>query len=121
MPAHTVLAVARTRDDLDAEILGALSHPLRLSVMRAATDEISPKKLADAFGESVQLVSYHVRILRDAGLLELTRTEPRRGAVEHFYSASSDAATRLDELGNAMTSLAKAVRKPPRSPSRKKR
>jgi hypothetical protein len=26
-----------------------------------------------------------VRILRDAGCAELVRTEPRRGAVEHFY------------------------------------
>jgi DNA-binding transcriptional ArsR family regulator len=107
-------------EELDPALLAALAHPLRLSIMRAATEEISPKKLADRLKGSVQLISYHVRILRDAGLLELKRTEPRRGAIEHFYSASPGAATRLDELAKAMTSLAKAVGKPPRSASRKK-
>jgi hypothetical protein len=29
-----------------------------------------------------------VRLLRDLGYLELTRTEPRRGAVAHFYRAT---------------------------------
>jgi hypothetical protein len=30
-----------------------------------------------------------VRVLRDAGCVELVRTEPRRGAIEHFYRASA--------------------------------
>jgi hypothetical protein len=30
-------------------------------------------------------VSYHVRILARLGLIELVRTTPRRGAVEHHY------------------------------------
>ena len=32
-------------------------------------------------------VSYHIRLLADLGAIELVRTEPRRGALEHFYRA----------------------------------
>jgi hypothetical protein len=32
-------------------------------------------------------VSYHVKTLDDLGAIELVRTEPRRGAVEHYYRA----------------------------------
>jgi DNA-binding transcriptional ArsR family regulator len=45
----------------------------------------SPSELADALGEPLGNVSYHVRILRELDCLELVRTEPRRGALEHFY------------------------------------
>jgi hypothetical protein len=47
----------------------------------------SPSELADALGEPLGNVSYHVRILRELDCLELVRTEPRRGALEHFYRA----------------------------------
>jgi hypothetical protein len=33
-------------------------------------------------------ISYHVRILRELDCVELIRTEPRRGALAHFYRAT---------------------------------
>lgn len=45
----------------------------------------SPKEIAHAIGLPLPNTSYHVKILRDAGLIVLDRTEPRRGALEHFY------------------------------------
>jgi hypothetical protein len=48
----------------------------------------SPSELADALGEPLGNVSYHVRILRELDCLELVRTETRRGALEHFYRAT---------------------------------
>jgi DNA-binding transcriptional ArsR family regulator len=45
----------------------------------------SPKEIASAIGLPLPNISYHVKILREAGLITLDRTEPRRGAVEHFY------------------------------------
>jgi DNA-binding transcriptional ArsR family regulator len=45
----------------------------------------SPRELAEAFGEPLGRVSHHVRSLAEAGHIELVRTRPRRGAVEHFY------------------------------------
>lgn len=41
--------------------------------------------------EGLSQVSYHIKVLKDYKLIELTRTEPRRGAVEHFYRATERA------------------------------
>lgn len=77
---------------LDPVLLSALGHVLRQHIMLAAIQqgEVSPAGLARAFEEPVSQVSYHVGVLSQegVGLLELTRTEPRRGAVEHFYRAN---------------------------------
>ena len=48
----------------------------------------SPNELARELGEPLGRVSYHVRTLADIGAIELVGTEPRRGAVEHFYRAA---------------------------------
>jgi len=48
----------------------------------------SPRELATAFGEPLGRVSHHVRQLAATGHIELVRTRPRRGAVEHFYRAT---------------------------------
>ena len=46
-------------------------------------------------GAPLGVVSYHVRMLRDYDCVELVRTEPRRGALQHFYRAT--ARPNLDE------------------------
>jgi DNA-binding transcriptional ArsR family regulator len=90
----------------DPDIFGALAHPIRLTIMRSAGRPFSPKDMADKLGDvSLQLVSYHVRILRDAGLLHLTGTEPRRGALQHYYQASPDASARLASVGKTIAKL----------------
>jgi hypothetical protein len=38
-------------------------------------------------GIHLSKISYHIKQLLDFELIELTKTEPRRGAVEHFYKA----------------------------------
>jgi DNA-binding transcriptional ArsR family regulator len=78
-----------SHDPLDPNLVKALGHPLRLRLLEAIIDdeEQSPVVLARRFGQPLASVSRHVRILRDLGFVELTRTEPRRGAVEHFYRA----------------------------------
>jgi DNA-binding transcriptional ArsR family regulator len=67
----------------------AISHPLRVEILGRFTGEStqrSPSELAAMLGESLNLVSYHVRLLEKHGALKVVRTEPRRGALEHFYS-----------------------------------
>lgn len=73
----------------DANLVKALGHPLRLRIVEAITErgEASPIGLARDFERAVATVSRHFRLLRDLGWIELTRTQPRRGAVEHFYRA----------------------------------
>lgn len=77
----------------------ALGHPLRTRILTAVatTGELSPLDLAEHLTEPLGNVSYHVRILAGAGLLEETRTVPRRGAVQHYYRAG-----KLDALHQAL-------------------
>jgi DNA-binding transcriptional ArsR family regulator len=74
---------------LDERLAKALSHRLRVQILQRLTEHgaASPSALADALGEPLGNVSYHVRVLRELDCLELVRTEPRRGALEHFYRA----------------------------------
>lgn len=76
---------------VDPRFLKALDHVLRQHILLAAIQgEVSPKELAKLLDEPLGHVSYHVKVLRDDcdGMLEEARTEPRRGAVEHYYRAS---------------------------------
>ena len=57
----------------------------------------SPSELAKELGEPLGNVAYHVKILEETGAIELVRTAPVRGALEHFYRATTDVdATWLD-------------------------
>lgn len=70
----------------------ALAHPSRarmLALLRA--HEMSPSELARETGDVVGVAAYHVRVLLEAGLVELVRTAPNRGAVQHFYRATNAA------------------------------
>jgi DNA-binding transcriptional ArsR family regulator len=76
---------------VDPRLVRALDHVLRQHILLATVaGEVSPNELSKALGEELSQVSYHVKVLRDdcGGMIEETRTEPRRGAVEHYYRAS---------------------------------
>jgi hypothetical protein len=47
----------------------------------------SPSEIASELDAPLTHVSYHVRQLAQLGLIKLVRTTPRRGAVEHHYTA----------------------------------
>jgi DNA-binding transcriptional ArsR family regulator len=77
---------------VDPRLVRALNHVLRQHILLAMVrGESSPNELAKALDEELNQVSYHVKVLRDDcdGMIEMTRTEPRRGAVEHYYRASA--------------------------------
>jgi DNA-binding transcriptional ArsR family regulator len=74
--------------ELNSNIVKALSHPLRMKILARLNEGVaSPNEMAKEFDESLPLVSYHVRILRELNCIELVRTTPRRGAIEHHYRA----------------------------------
>jgi DNA-binding transcriptional ArsR family regulator len=74
--------------ELESNIVKALSHPLRMRILTRLNEGVaSPNEMAKEFEESLPLVSYHVRILRELDCIELVRTTPRRGAIEHHYRA----------------------------------
>jgi predicted transcriptional regulator len=53
--------------------------------MRELDRPATPGELAEAVGKGLGVVAYHVRMLRDYGLVSLDHVEPRRGALQHFY------------------------------------
>ena len=75
-----------------AAYLKALSHPLRLQILREMNRGVtSPKEIANKLAESLGVVSYHVRVLAEAGVVELARTTARRGAIQHHYKLRDNA------------------------------
>jgi DNA-binding transcriptional ArsR family regulator len=73
---------------IDQRIVKALAHPLRIRMLTVLNQRVaSPSELAGELEEPIGNVSYHMRTLADLAMVELVRTEPRRGAVEHYYRA----------------------------------
>src|SRR3954471_18443449 len=112
--SKTSTAEARrtTKDqhELDSNIVKALSHPLRMRILTRLNEGVaSPNEMAKEFGESLPLVSYHVRILRELDCIELVRTTPRRGAIEHHYRALTRAFLDEHDWSQMPLSARKAV------------
>jgi DNA-binding transcriptional ArsR family regulator len=69
-------------------------HPVKVAIIEAMEwieVPVSPKELDRAFDEEfgVSLVSYHMRTLADAGLVERVRQQSVRGAVQSFYTLAA--------------------------------
>lgn len=83
------------------ESLAAIvTHPLRRRIWYAMAEQrpISPRELADELNEPVNDVAYHVRVLRDMGVIELAGTRPVRGATQHFYRTTHRPYLNNDEV-----------------------
>lgn len=67
----------------------AYANPVRArALMILGARVASPSEIAEQIGETLGKVSYHIRELRDAGLIELVETDSSRGGVQHFYKAT---------------------------------
>jgi DNA-binding transcriptional ArsR family regulator len=76
----------------DEDVHKALAHPLRAQILAVTgTRVVSPVELAGELDEPLGVVSYHVRVLAELGLLVGAGTSPRRGALQHHYRAADDA------------------------------
>jgi DNA-binding transcriptional ArsR family regulator len=91
---------AKDRSD-DQDLLVALRHPLRRRILRemAAGEAVSPRELSDRLQEPLSNVSYHVRVLAEGAVINLVRTKPARGSVQHFYRSAVDAPWARQVLG----------------------
>jgi DNA-binding transcriptional ArsR family regulator len=94
-PTIGVSPVAQTRtspEGITQQLAKALAHPLRVRILSSLHKGISsPNQLSQELGEPLGNVSYHVKTLLEYDCVELVKTEPRRGAVEHFYRATERA------------------------------
>lgn len=80
---------ADVRIEADAEhiqLLKALAHPIRLELLGILSyKEMSPTDFAAHRSEPISNLGYHFRVLRELGFIEVARTRPGRGSVEHIY------------------------------------
>jgi DNA-binding transcriptional ArsR family regulator len=76
------------RETIDQDLVRALGHPMRIRILEALQGRTaSPTELSREFRESLGVVSYHANALLDLDCIEQVRTRPKRGTVEHFYTA----------------------------------
>jgi len=77
---------------VDQRLVKALAHPLRVEILTILNERMaSPNELSKELEEGLSQVSYHVKVLKDFECIEMVKTEPRRGAVEHYYRATARA------------------------------
>ena len=100
MPAKTKTAKgrkkgkgrAKSKRGVNQDLVKSLAHELRAEILAILNERMaSPNELAKELDEGLSQVSYHVKVLKDYGVIRLVKTEPRRGAVEHYYRATSRA------------------------------
>jgi len=86
---RTKKSVSRpSRADADVRLVKALSHPIRARALSILNEEVaSPKMIAAQLDLPLGTVGHHVKKLEALECIELVKTEPRRGATEHFYRA----------------------------------
>ena len=76
------------RDIEDPRLVKAIAHPLRIRILHVLESRTaSPSEVADELAVKLTNISYHFRVLERAGLIELVKTRPRRGAIEHYYKS----------------------------------
>lgn len=76
----------KLRQVIDPAIAKALSHPLRSHILATLGDRVaSPNEIAKELGLAARDLDYHVKVLIEVGMIQLARTEKRRGVKEHFY------------------------------------
>jgi DNA-binding transcriptional ArsR family regulator len=83
---------AKSKRGVNQALVKSLAHELRAEILAILNERMaSPNELAKELDEGLSQVSYHVKVLKDYGVIRLVKTEPRRGAVEHYYRATSRA------------------------------
>ena len=81
-------ARTKTKSGVDPRLVKAIGHPLRLKLLTLLNERVaSPSELAEELGETIGSVAYHIRTLAQLECIELVRTTPVRGALEHHYRA----------------------------------
>jgi DNA-binding transcriptional ArsR family regulator len=88
--------------DPDLLLLSALADPTRLEIVRqlAATGGVCACDFTDCCGVSQPTISHHLKVLRDAGLVQ----SQRRG-TNIYYSLAPSVAGRFASIGASLAGL----------------
>jgi len=87
-------AIAEPAVQLDWEqIARASAHPIQIAILEllaVVADRSDPARtptdLAAVLDKPLGVVAYHVRMLAGRGLIHQVRTQPVRGALQHYYT-----------------------------------
>ncbi len=77
--------------EMTPALIHALNHPARRQILRQLSGEEaekSPSEMAEAATFSLSGISFHARVLCELQVTRCTRTQPVRGALEHFYASN---------------------------------
>jgi DNA-binding transcriptional ArsR family regulator len=103
---------ALSTEDL-ARMLKALAAPSRLSIFNMLMEGVQCNcEIAERTGFSLSLISHHLRVLHEAGLVQSERDEQDASWIYHSVDRG-----KLAQLGAAMGHLLDANRIQPRLPS----
>jgi len=86
---------------IDPRLLKALVNPTRIHIMDILSEgPNSPSGIQRRIGDiSLDLVSHHIKVLRDLGVVELCDEKKKGGFTEHFYCASERQFLTVEEWG----------------------
>jgi DNA-binding transcriptional ArsR family regulator len=99
-----------SEDFVNHDLMKASTHPLRAQILAILAERVaSPNEMAEELGEGLSQVAYHVKVLREYRLVEEDHKLPRRGAVEHFYRATSATMVPPDAWGNLPSAIRKGI------------
>lgn len=97
-----------SKDDRLIGVLKALADPTRLDVLRLIAAQSGPIcvcHIVERFDVSQPTISHHLRILRQAGLVEVTRS----GGWAYYRLSPADGLRELRELSNSLAGLGVAA------------
>lgn len=92
--------------------LKALGDPTRAKILRILEDgPASAKQLSDAMSMTHGKIGHHLKVLREAGLIELVEERRVRAVTEKLYGLSYDRLTMDERVGDRLEfALAQAAR-----------
>ena len=90
---------------IDSRLVKALEHPTRIDILAVLKDgPSSPSRIQQQLQNvSLNLVSHHVKVLKDLECIELVETVRRRGATEHIYRTAVGSTMLDDEAWDQVT------------------
>lgn len=74
-------------------VLRALGHEIRQAIVGLLVEqkEASPNETSKILGVNLSTTSYHFKVLfKDCGVIERTKQEQRRGALENYYKLTKE-------------------------------
>jgi ArsR family transcriptional regulator len=117
MTQHAADVIEDTTLDATVRSLKALAHPIRLGIVQMLADkrsfgiddesccaqsEVCVCKITERFDVSMPTISHHLKLLREAGLVDT-----RRDGVWIYYSLRAEV---LGELAGALSDVAAAAK-----------